>query len=76
MTPRPSRWPLPSHRSFLGIVVQLDSVPDRGADANKDRTDFVPELQIYVINQVCESTEVGQDPILNWENLESDFAVC
>ena len=50
-----------SHRSLLGIVVRMDSVPNRGADANKPRTIIVRKLQSYVIDQVRKLTEGGQN---------------
>ena len=46
-----------------------------GADANKDQTVTVSELQVYVIDQVRKLTQGGQNPTVRRENLEADFVV-
>lgn len=53
----------------------LNGLKNRGADANKDQTITVSELQSYVIDQVRKLTEGGQNPTVRRENLEYDFAV-
>ncbi|MEP6957386.1 MAG: caspase family protein [Nitrospirota bacterium] len=53
----------------------LNGLKNRGADANKDQTVTVSELQSYVIDQVRTLTEGGQNPTVRRENLEYDFAV-
>jgi len=53
----------------------LNGLKNRGADANKDQTITVSELQGYVIDQVRKLTEGGQNPTVRRENLEYDFAV-
>jgi uncharacterized caspase-like protein len=53
----------------------LNGLKNRGADANKDQTITVSELQTYVIDQVRKLTEGGQNPTVRRENLEYDFAV-
>jgi uncharacterized caspase-like protein len=53
----------------------LTGLKNRGADANKDQTITVSELQAYVIDQVRKLTEGGQNPTVRRENLEYDFAV-
>jgi len=53
----------------------LNGLKNRGADANKDQTVTVSELQAYVIEQVRKLTEGGQNPTVRRENLEYDFAV-
>ena len=53
----------------------LNDLKNRGADANKDQTITVSELQSYVIDQVRKLTEGGQNPTVRRENLEYDFAV-
>ncbi len=53
----------------------LNGLKNRVADANKDQTVTVSELQAYVIEQVRKLTEGGQNPTVRRENLEYDFAV-
>ncbi|MDE3218319.1 MAG: caspase family protein [Nitrospirota bacterium] len=53
----------------------INGLKNRGADANKDQTITVSELQSYVIDQVRKLTEGGQNPTVRRENLEYDFAV-
>lgn len=53
----------------------LNGLKNHEADANKDRTVTVSELQGYVIDQVRKLTEGGQNPTVRRENLEYDFAV-
>jgi len=53
----------------------LNGLKNRGADANKDQTITVSELQAYVIDQVRKLTQGGQNPTVRRENLEYDFAV-
>ncbi|BFU94120.1 MAG: protein of unknown function [Nitrospira sp.] len=53
----------------------LNGLKNHIADANKDRTITVSELQAYVIEQVRKLTEGGQNPTVRRENLENDFAV-
>ena len=53
----------------------LNGLKNHGADANKDLTITVSELQGYVIDQVRTLTQGGQNPTVRHENLEYDFAV-
>ena len=53
----------------------LNGLKNHGADANKDQTVTVSELQGYVIDQVRTLTQGGQNPTVRHENLEYDFAV-
>jgi WD40 repeat protein len=53
----------------------LTGLKQRAADANKDQTITVSELQSYVIDQVRKLTEGGQNPTVRRENLEYDFVV-
>jgi WD40 repeat protein len=53
----------------------LNGLKNRGADANKDQTITVSELQGYVIDQVRKLTQGGQNPTVRRENLEYDFVV-
>jgi uncharacterized caspase-like protein len=53
----------------------LTGLKQHAADANKDQTVTVSELQAYVIEQVRKLTEGGQNPTVRRENLEYDFIV-
>ena len=53
----------------------LTGLKQQAADANKDKTITVSELQAYVIEQVRQLTQGGQNPTVRRENLEYDFAV-
>jgi uncharacterized caspase-like protein len=53
----------------------LNGLKNMGADANKDQTVTVSELQTYVIEQVRKLTQGGQNPTVRRENLEHDFVV-
>ncbi len=53
----------------------LTGLKQHAADANKDQTVTVSELQAYVIEQVRKLTEGGQNPTVRRENLEHDFVV-
>lgn len=53
----------------------LNGLKNHDADANKDQTVTVSELQAYVIDQVRKLTEGGQNPTVRRENLEYDFIV-
>ena len=53
----------------------LTGLKQHTADANKDQTVTVSELQAYVIEQVSRLTEGGQNPTVRRENLEYDFIV-
>jgi WD40 repeat protein len=53
----------------------LSGLRDHKADANKDGTITVGELQAYVIDEVRRLTAGGQHPTARRENLDYDFAV-
>jgi hypothetical protein len=53
----------------------LTGLKQHAADANKDQTVTVSELQGYVIDQVRKLTQGGQNPTVRRENLEYDFVV-
>ena len=53
----------------------LNGLKNLAADANKDGVVAVGELQGYVIEQVRELTNGGQNPTVRRENLDYDFAV-
>jgi WD40 repeat protein len=53
----------------------LSGLRDHKADANKDGTVTVGELQAYVIDEVRRLTAGGQHPTARRENLDYDFAV-
>ncbi len=62
-------------RNGVFTYALLNGLKNRAADANKDNTVTVGELQTYVIEQVRKLTEGGQNPTVRRENLEYDFAV-
>jgi len=53
----------------------LNGLRNARADANKDGTVTVSELQAFVIDEVRKLTAGGQNPTVRRENLEYDFAV-
>jgi uncharacterized caspase-like protein len=53
----------------------LQGLRNGQADANKDHTVTVSELQAYVIDEVRKLTQGGQNPTARRENLDYDFAV-
>lgn len=53
----------------------LQGLKNRQADANTDQRITVSELQSFVIDQVRELTQGGQNPTVRHQNLEYDFAV-
>nr|MBI3613812.1 caspase family protein [Nitrospirota bacterium] len=53
----------------------LKGLKEHAADANKDNTIRVSELQTYVSEQVKRLTNGGQNPTVRQENLENDFVV-
>jgi hypothetical protein len=53
----------------------LQGLKNRQADANTDQRITVSELQAFVIEQVQQLTNGGQNPTARRENLEYDFAV-
>jgi uncharacterized caspase-like protein len=53
----------------------LQGLRNGQADANKDHTVTVSELQTYVIDEVRKLTQGGQNPTARRENLDYDFAV-
>jgi WD40 repeat protein len=53
----------------------LSGLRDGKADANRDGTVTVGELQSYVITEVRRLTAGGQNPTVRRENLDYDFAV-
>jgi uncharacterized caspase-like protein len=53
----------------------LSGIKDGRADANRDGTITVGELQAYVIDEVRKLTAGGQNPTVRRENLDFDFPV-
>jgi WD40 repeat protein len=53
----------------------LQGLKNRQADTNTDQRITVSELQSYVIDQVRELTQGGQNPTVRHQNLEYDFAI-
>jgi hypothetical protein len=63
-------------RRGIGAVVisaLLSGLKDGNADANKDGTVTVSELQAYVSNEVRKLTGRAQNPTVRRENLDYDF---
>ena len=66
---------MPQWHNGVFTYALLNGLKNRAADANKDSTVTVGELQTYVIDQVRKLTEGGQNPTVRRENLEYDFPV-
>ncbi len=62
-------------RNGVFTYALLNGLKNLAADANKDGVVAVGELQGYVIEQVRELTNGGQNPTVRRENLDYDFAV-
>jgi hypothetical protein len=68
-------WEGPQWGNGVFTYALLQGLKNRLADTNADQKITVTEIQSFVIDQVRELTQGGQNPTIRHQNLEYDFAI-